>query len=108
MSNLKSFKPGQSGNLKGRPKKMPGIDELLAEVITEDARRSILRMLTANAKKGNMKAIEIILDRLYGKAKQSTELTGNMTIEAITGILVINESENQTTIEADSDSKLLD
>ena len=98
MNNLTPFKKGQSGNLKGRPKKMLGVDQLLAEVITEDARRSILRMLTAQAKKGNMKAIEIILDRLYGKVKQPTELSGHMTVEAITGMLVIkDDTDDQIT-----------
>jgi len=27
------FKKGQSGNPKGRPKKLPGLDELLTEVL---------------------------------------------------------------------------
>jgi len=98
VKDLKSYKPGQSGNLKGRPKNMPGVNELLAEVIDEDARRSILRMLKAHAIKGNMKAIEIILDRLYGKPKQQTELTGSMIVETITGMLIIkDDSTDQIT-----------
>jgi hypothetical protein len=86
--NLVPFPKGTSGNLKGRPKKMPGVDQLLAEVITENDRRCILKRLVLSAKRGNLKSIEILLDRLYGKAKQSTEISGAVQIQAITGMII--------------------
>jgi hypothetical protein len=76
--NLKPFKPGQCGNPKGRPKKLPEIDKLLAEVLGEDEEhneaKAILKALVARAKKGDTRAAEILLDRAYGKAKQHISL----------------------------------
>ena len=39
------------------------------------AARSILEKLIQKAKRGDVRAAEIILDRAYGKAKQSMEIT---------------------------------
>ena len=82
IENLQPFKKGQSGNPKGRPKKLPEIDKLLADVLGEEkdgvtAADAILRKLRAMAASGNIRAAEILLDRAYGKAKQSTDLTTN-------------------------------
>jgi len=70
--NLKPFPKGVSGNPNGRPKKIPEIDVLLAEVLGENGEEAtaILKALLAKAKKGDVRAAEVILDRTYGKAKQ--------------------------------------
>ena len=73
-------------NRKGAPKKLPALDELLAEVLGEEkdgitAAEAILKALRLKAAKGDVRAIEVMLDRAYGRAKQSLELKG--TIEAI-------------------------
>ena len=72
LENLKPFKPGQSGNPNGRPKKLPEIDELLSEVLGDNGEEAtaILKALIAKAKKGDVRAAEVLLDRAYGKAKQ--------------------------------------
>jgi hypothetical protein len=75
------FKPGQSGNPKGRPKKIPAIDELLAEVLGEEkdgktAAQVILMALRAKATKGDVRAAEVLLERAYGKVKERHELSG--------------------------------
>lgn len=80
LSNLTPFKKGQSGNPNGRPKKLPKLDELMADVLGNEtkgvtAARSILEKLIQKAKRGDVRAAEIILDRAYGKAKQSMEIT---------------------------------
>lgn len=73
----KPFEPGKSGNPNGRPKKLPKIDDLLAEVLGEDENsneaRAILEALLAKAKKGDTKAAEILLDRAFGKPKQTID-----------------------------------
>ena len=82
------FPKGVSGNPKGRPKKLPELDKLLAEVLGEEnsdgitAADAILRKLRAMAAQGNIRAIELLLDRAYGKAKQTVdmEVTQRMTI----------------------------
>jgi hypothetical protein len=79
--NLKSWKKGQSGNPNGRPKKLPHLEELLADILGEDkegitAAEAILRALRAKATKGDIRAAEVLLERAYGKAKQGIELSG--------------------------------
>ena len=84
---------GQSGNPAGRPPAIPGVNLLMEEVFTEDERREILISLKRQALKGNMRAIEVLLDRLYGKVKHQTEITGNLKIESITGIVILRDNE---------------
>ena len=74
------FKKGESGNEKGRPKKLPEIDKLLADVLGEEkdgieAAKAILMALRAKATKGDVRAAEVLLDRAYGKAKQVIDAT---------------------------------
>ena len=76
----KPFQPGQTGNPNGRPKKLPQLDKLLADVLgSEDDENSpakeILEALFKEAKSGNVRAGEILLDRAYGKAQQSIDHT---------------------------------
>lgn len=69
------FPKGKSGNPKGRPKKLPGLDELLTEVLGDgDAMERVLKKLLSMAEAGNLRAIEMILDRAYGKAKQEVAI----------------------------------
>ena len=76
--NLKPFKKGQSGNPAGRPPKLPAIDEILAKVLETKAHNgltraeNILRLMAIKAET-DVRAAELILDRAYGKLKQSTE-----------------------------------
>ena len=84
---LRRIPKGTSGNPNGRPKKLPEINKLLAEVLGEEkdgvtAADAILRKLRAMAAQGNIRAIELLLDRAYGKAKQTVdmEVTQRMTI----------------------------
>lgn len=80
--NLKPFKKGEDErrNINGRPKKLPQIDKLLADVLgseddEESPAKDILKALLAEAKAGNVRAGEILLDRAYGKAQQSIDHT---------------------------------
>lgn len=63
---------GQSGNPKGRPKKLPGLDELLAKTLGTikgghtEAENILLAMIKA-AKKGDVRAAELLIERGYGK-----------------------------------------
>lgn len=81
--NLKPFKKGKSGNPKGRPRKLPSLDILLADILgyemgepEESAKaKKILEALYDKAVKGDTRAADIMLERAYGKAKQSIDLT---------------------------------
>jgi hypothetical protein len=77
----KPFQKGQSGNPNGQPRKLPALDKLLANVLGEEKdgvtqAEEILKALQKQAKSGNVRAAEVLLERAYGKNKQQHELTG--------------------------------
>lgn len=72
------WKKGESGNPNGRPRKLPELDKLLADVLGEEkdgitAGEAILKAIRAKAAKGDVRAAELLLDRAYGKPKQSID-----------------------------------
>lgn len=74
-NNLLLFKKGNIAG-KGRPKKLPKLDELLADVLSREvngrsAAESILLALVAAAKKGDCRAAELLLNRGWGKLKDT-------------------------------------
>ena len=78
--NNKPFPKGTTGNPNGRPKKLPELDKLLADVLGEEkdgltAAEAILKKLRQMATGGNLRAAEILLDRGYGKPRQSVDST---------------------------------
>lgn len=99
VENLKphQFKPGESGNPGGRPKRLPITDrlldqlekplparmkaslpELFAEVYGADPTFTDLlafRLIEASGK-GNLKALALLLDRVEGKVPQNVGLSG--------------------------------
>lgn len=81
-SNLKPFPKGVSGNPAGRPKKKQSLDKYLDEALLEgeatDGRsniQAILDRLVSQAKAGNTKAAEMLLDRYFGKVPNQTDIT---------------------------------
>lgn len=79
------FKKGQSGNPNGRPKKLPDLDDLLANIFGEDKMEKVLRAIYTKALRGDTRAAEIILERGYGKVKQAIDSTvkAEQTIKVI-------------------------
>jgi hypothetical protein len=85
-----SWKPGQSGNPNGRPKKWSDIIE--AELNKESLSRAksgpgfktIKEIITIKlldmARHGNVRAIHELLDRNLGKPKESIELSGGLDV----------------------------
>lgn len=77
------WKKGQSGNPAGRPKKIPELRELLANVLGDSkdgktAAEAILMALRTKAVRGDVRAAELLLDRAYGKAAMNIELEANV------------------------------
>ena len=77
--NNGKLKSGNTVNV-GRPKKLPEIDKLMAEVMGEEkdgitAAQAILNMLRGKAAKGDIKAAQLLFDRAYGKSKQQIDVT---------------------------------
>ena len=87
ISNLIPFKPGDPRiNRKGPPKKIVRLQNLLEEVfgieiespdeIKKSSVGKILIAIEKAAKKGNIYAANSLLDRIYGRPKQSVEVSG--------------------------------
>lgn len=92
------MRPGRNGgrlktgnpNATGRPKKIPELRELLANVLGDEkdgktAAEAILMALRAKAVKGDVRAAELLLDRAYGKASQPIETTPSTLTVTISG-----------------------
>lgn len=84
MAKLRGAKDGvpfQKGdpriNREGRPKKIPNLDVLLAELLDDEdqSAKLILAALIKKAKEGDVRAAQVILDRAYGKPKESISIS---------------------------------
>ena len=79
------FKPWQSWNPAWRPVWSRSVETLFRDAIAKiakdqsvkDVERELVITLLAKAKKWDMRALEMYLDRLYWKPKQSTDITTN-------------------------------
>jgi hypothetical protein len=96
--NLKSYKKGESGNPNGRPKGVPNSKTRLLRLleITQNVKNPITgeledfsiaeRMDLAilnKALKGDIRAYQELMDRLEGKAVQSTEIKQETTFKSL-------------------------
>lgn len=82
------WKKGQSGNPAGAPKKIPALDQLLADVLSEEkdgieAAKAILMALRSKATKGDVRAAEVLLDRAYGKSKQYVDVDLSSEVKVV-------------------------
>lgn len=99
------WKKGQSGNPLGRPKKGMTLAENIATALEakKDGDPSklekIIDALVKKAEEGDTKAIEILLDRGYGKAKAFLEISAKNEFEVDWG----DESD-----EGDEDENVID
>lgn len=99
MTNVSTqFKPGQSGNPGGRPKRGWNWAKLFEEAVDEElttkdgkmtaqAKQFIVKKLVRMAVDGDMVAVKEIINRMDGMPKQSTEIGGldggPLTIEIV-------------------------
>jgi len=95
------WKKGESGNPNGRPRKLPELDKLLADVLGEEkdgisAGEVILKAIRAKAAKGDVRAAELLLDRAYGKPKQSLDTT----ITSLEPLVIVTTKEQNQSSEA--------
>lgn len=74
-----TLNPGYYGQKNGRKKKIPELESILAESLSEGEGMTvidrIIKTLIQKAIKGDMKAIEYLLNRAYGKPKEKIENT---------------------------------
>lgn len=88
------YKKGQSGNPKGRPRKLPEIRQVIDEVLGEEkdgmtAAEAIFKKWRQMAMQGNIKAAELLLAYAYGRPVQrveaQVELPDEININIIAG-----------------------
>jgi hypothetical protein len=80
------WKPGQSGNPKGRPKGASVVEPLLRKLSLDPneygeglSARELAAKLYEKALEGDMKALSIVLDRVDGPVQQHLEHSGGLT-----------------------------
>jgi hypothetical protein len=97
IQNLKPWKPGQSGNPGGRPKRDLAAE--IARAIFERDAEAIERVFAAELLKGNSKVFGVLADRAYGKPHQSLDIgadSGTGNLHCIQVRLVRAESKEQS------------
>ena len=82
--NLRPCKPGETHNPNGRPKVLPELKEALRDILMQqiDGKTKLeilLETLYKQANKGDVRAIQEVFDRFYGKIKQEHDI--NMDTE---------------------------
>jgi hypothetical protein len=81
------FVKGKSGNPGGRPAGEFTISGLIDEAVTKEDWLFIINTLKTKARRGDVKAIEMLMDRRWGKPVQENRNTGEgggpMRIEVV-------------------------
>lgn len=99
------FKKGQTGNPKGRPKKVADFDQEIEEELAKAGaleadgkpitkQQLIIRKMAEKAMKGDVKASQFLAERIKGKPTQKIETKNtnynlNQTLEQIKGTKVV-------------------
>jgi hypothetical protein len=90
-NNLKPFKKGIDNrrNVKGRPAILPELKEAIAKLLSEDkegktALDKILNVLYDRAMKGDIRAIQELLDRGFGKPTNKIEHSKDINFDEAT------------------------
>ncbi len=80
--NPNLFKPGQSGNPAGRAK---GLERRTRELVGGDGEELVMTLLgiardTMAAKRDRIEACKVLFDRGWGKARQTVDITGDLSL----------------------------
>jgi len=87
------FQPGQSGNPSGKPKRDYNLREICRQYTQEAVETLVFLMLNSDKDAIRVMCASILLDRGYGKAPQSVELTDN-TIHSTLQFIDAPKQEN--------------
>ena len=81
--NAGRFRPGVSGNPNGRPRKKLPMTDALAEVLDEDAMKTLWAVYVARAKSGDLQAMTLICGYLQGRPSQTIIHEGNTSSDML-------------------------
>ena len=86
-NNLKPFQKGKDErrNVKGQPRKLPALDQLLTDILGDSGTgkseaAQIIAAMVKKAKRGDVKAATLLLERAYGKVADKLHLSGNVAL----------------------------
>ena len=122
LKNLKPMKPGETRNPNGRPVGSLSMTTILKNLMNKkmdlvnDKPVNLINLkLIQKAMKGDVKAIEMIWDRLEGKPQQSVKMEGYIKMDlvetkilAIYNIIKLRIKDKETLIQIANDIKRLE
>ena len=77
LANLKPAQKGEIRNKNGSGGRKKGLERIFKEALTRDELVAIIQKAKSEALNGNVKAMEFIFDRMYGKPVAVDGLLGN-------------------------------
>lgn len=97
--NKTSWKPGETGNPNGRPKKGTPITDFMRELFhaKPELKAQLVETLMVMALKGDIAAIREIMDRMEGKPTQTNEVQIEEMIPILPHVLR-NNSNSKTSV----------
>ncbi len=81
------WKPGESGNPKGRPRTKP-LTDMLKKLLDKDdgaAMAKIIKTAIEAAQSGDVRYFKEIMDRVEGKVIEPIDLNANMNVQEMKG-----------------------
>jgi len=99
-----SYKPGQSGNPKGRPPKGYSITDAFKSMFKEspEKKQEIVDSIFAKAKRGDPTAQKLVWSYMDGMPQQNVDWQGELKVTPILGaISVPSNDSDQEVIEAE-------
>jgi hypothetical protein len=85
------FIKGESGNPGGRPASELSITALIDSAVTREDWDFIIKQLLKQARRGNLKAIEMLMDRRFGKPAQQLQHSGELE-HVVTMIEIVKDA----------------
>lgn len=74
---------------------LPDLKDLLEDEVGDTGAREIIKGLKTAAKKGNVRAAELLLDRIYGKQTIPVDVSGEVTVNDARAALLAKLGANK-------------